>query len=319
MATDAARIVTIALNPALDKSSSVAHVRPGAKLRCEPPRFDPGGGGVNVARAIWRLGGEALALYTMGGPQGQMLMSLLDEEGGEHRPVRIGGATRESLTVIEGATGQQYRFGFPGPALAEKEWTFFLDYLAGMDPPPDYVVASGSLPRGVPTDVYGRLARHVRDLGGRMIVDTWGEPLVEAAEAGVYLLKPNIRELGQIAGRDLQGDREIEAAARGLIDDGDNEALIVSLGAGGALVVTAEGNERIAAPTVPIQSRIGAGDSMVGGITLGLARGWDVPVAARYGVAAGAAAVMTPGTQLCRREDTERLYAQMLGETVDGG
>ncbi len=123
MAEKGEGIVTIALNPALDKSASVEHVRPNAKLRCKPPRFDPGGGGINVARAIRRLGGEALALYTMGGPQGQMLMNLLDEEGGDHHPARIGGNTRESLTVIEEATGQQYRFGFPGPQLAEKEWT----------------------------------------------------------------------------------------------------------------------------------------------------------------------------------------------------
>jgi 6-phosphofructokinase 2 len=310
MAAEAGRIVAIALNPALDKSSSIEQVQPNAKLRCKPPRFDAGGG-VNVARAIWHLGGEALALYTMGGPQGQMLMNLLDDEGGEHIPVRIGGNTRESLTVIEESTGQQYRFGFPGPVLAEKEWTYFFDYLANMDPPPGYVVASGSLPRGTPTDYYGMLARHVRDLGGRLIVDTSGEPLREAAEAGVYLLKPNIRELGQIAGRRLGGDREIEAAAHDLIHDGDNETLIVSMGLAGAMVITGEGAQRIAAPMVPIQSRIGAGDSMVGAITLALARGWDVLEAAHYGVAAGSAAVMTPGTQLCRKDDTERLYEQM--------
>jgi 6-phosphofructokinase 2 len=315
MTKNGGRIVTITLNPALDKCASIEQVRPNAKLRCKPPRFDPGGGGVNVARAIYRLGGKALALYTMGGPQGQMLMNLLDDEGGDHHPVRIGGNTRESLTVIEESTGQQYRFGFPGPQLAEKEWTYFFDYLADMDPPPDYVVGSGSLARGAPADFYGRLARNVRDLGGRAIIDTSGEPLVEAAEAGVYLLKPNIRELGQIAGRELQSDQEIEAAARNLIDDGDNEVLIVSMGPAGAMLVTGEGAQRITAPMVPIQSRIGAGDSMVGGITLALARGWDVLAAARFGVATGSAAVMTSGTQLCRKDDAERLYDQIAGKS----
>lgn len=308
------RVVTITLNPALDVSTTTEHVTPEHKLRCQAPDYDPGGGGINVARAITRLGGPAVALYTCGGPYGEMLKRLLDREGVRHQPVPIEGLTRESLTVIEASTNRQYRFGFPGPTLREEEWQPFLDYLATVDDPPDYVVASGSLPPGAPVDFYARLARVVRERGGRLVVDTHGQPLCEAAEAGVYLLKPNLRELGQIVGREIKSDAEIVAAGRDLIDDGDNEVVAVSLGAGGAMLITHDDVQRVRSPTVPIRSRIGAGDSMVGGMVYALAQGMSLLDAVRLGVAAGAAAVMTEGTDLMHRDDAERLFARMKEE-----
>jgi 6-phosphofructokinase 2 len=152
-------IVTMTLNPAIDKSSSVDHVVAERKLYCKPPRFEPGGGGVNVSRAIKKLGGKSLLLYPAGGLTGKRLQELLDDEGLDHRPFPIEGVTRESLVVLEESTGQQYRFGMPGPELQEKEWEQFLRELATMEPSPDYVVASGSLPPGVPADFYAQIAR----------------------------------------------------------------------------------------------------------------------------------------------------------------
>lgn len=305
------RIITITVNASLDRSTSIDHVVPEHKLRCRTPDYDPGGGGINVARVIARLGGETLALYTCGGPMGELLKLLLDRERVPHRAMPIEGYTRESITVLEEATGQQYRFGFPGPELAEGEWRQFLDALSGMEDVPEYVVASGSLPPGVPADFYGRLARIARERGIRCVVDTSGEPLCEAAEVGAYLLKPNLRELGQIVGREIQSDHEIEVAARALIREGDNEVVVVSLGAGGAMLVTRHDAYRMRSPTVPIRSKIGAGDSMVAGTVHGLARGMGLVDAVRLGVASGAAAVMTGGTDLARREDVERLYERV--------
>lgn len=305
-------IVTMAMNPAIDKSSSIDHVVPERKLRCGAPRHDPGGGGINVARAIRRLGAEVRVLYPAGGHTGIMLRDLLDREGIFHHPVPIEGWTRENLTVSEKSTGQQYRFVMPGPVLREGEWQQCLDELAATRPRPAYIVASGSLPPGVPVDFYARVARLAHELGCRAVVDTSGEALCLAVREGVYLIKPNLREFQQLTGcaPGIDESRQEEAAMQ-LIEHGQAEVVVLSLGAAGILVVSRQGHERIRSPIIPIRSRVGAGDSMVAGLVLSMARGLPLREAALFGVAAGAASVMTPGTQLCRREDTERLFRQM--------
>lgn len=304
-------IVTLTMNPTLDKSAVVHRVVANQKLRCQPPRREPGGGGINVSRAIRRLGGESMAVYPSGGPTGRVLEELLDQESLQHQPVPIAGWTRENLTVLEEAGDQQYRFNMPGPRLEEAEWKRCLDQLAAFDPPPAFIVASGSLPQGVPMDFYTRLTR---ELEGRIVVDTSGDTLRAAVREGVYLVKPNMRELGQLAGEKIQDEAHQEQVAKEIVAQGQAEAVVVSLGAAGALLVSRELTQRFRAPTVPIESKIGAGDSMVAGIVWGLAEEKSLGEAVRFGVAAGAAAVMTPGTELCRREDTERLYQQMRSE-----
>lgn len=306
-------IVTLTMNPALDKSSSVSNVVAEHKLRCGPVHCEPGGGGINVARAILKLGGAATALYTVGGITGSEVQALLDQEGLEHAPIFIEDVTRESFTVLEEATTLQYRFNLPGPTLRRAEVQRSLETLAALDPRPDYIVASGSLPPGVSDDFYLQVATIAREMGARLIVDTSGQALCEVVygDQGVYLIKPNLRELNHLAGRDLTEEEEQEEVAQSIVAQGQAEVVVVSLGAAGVLLVSPAGMQRMRAPVVPIRSKIGAGDSMVAGITLGLAREMDLVEAVRFGVAAGAAAVMTPGTELCRRDDTERLYAHM--------
>jgi len=305
-------IVTLTINPALDRNTRVERVNPNEKLRCQAPEREPGGGGINVSRAIRRLGGESLAIYPCGGPIGEVFKTLLDEEGVEQQPIGIADTTRENVTVFEESANQHYIFIMPGPELREAEWQGVLDALERLDPTPDYVVASGSCPPGVPEDFYRRVAELSQSQGSRLIVDTSGEPLSLAAEAGVYLLKPNMRELGQLAGQEIESEEHQIEAAKGLLESGQAEVVVVSMGAGGALLVTDELGEHLRTPTVPIRSRLGAGDSMVAGIVLGMARGERVLEATRFGIAAGASAVMTPRTELCRREDTERLYERLV-------
>jgi 6-phosphofructokinase 2 len=305
-------IVTITLNPAIDKSSSVDHVVAERKLYCKVPRFEPGGGGVNVSQAIKKLGGESLLLYPAGGLTGKRLQELLDEEGLNHRPFPIEGVNRESLVILEESTGQQYRFGMPGPQFQIKEWEPFLQELAAMEPAPDYVVASGSLPPGAPPDFYARVARAGKKRGAKTIIDVSGEALKQALKEGVFLIKPNVREFRELVGEDIKEESQIKAEARKMVKSGRCEVLVISLGAAGALVVSEEFAEHILPPTVPIVSKVGAGDSMVAGIVLSLARGNPLRESVLFGVAAGSAAVMTPGTELCRREDAERLYECMV-------
>jgi 6-phosphofructokinase 2 len=302
------RVVTVTMNPAVDASASTDRVATDEKLRCGPLEREPGGGGINVARAVGKLGGEALAVYPAGGPMGQLLGELLDREPVRHHRVAISGSTRENVTIRESGSGRQYRFVMPGPELDQAEWETVLERVAGLDPGPDFVVGSGSLPGGVPDDFFARLAETSQSRGARFVLDTSGDALREGLSEAVFLVKPNLRELGQIAGRDVAEDPEQERAATAIIEAGHAEVVVVSLGGAGVLLVTGSGSERIPAPTVPIRSKVGAGDSTVAGIVLGLARGMEMEDAVRFGVAAGAAAVMTPGSELCRRDDTERLY-----------
>ena len=305
-------IVTMTLNPAIDKSSSVDHVVAERKLYCKPPRFEPGGGGVNVCRAIKKLGGTSLLLYPAGGLTGTRLQELLEEEGLDHRPFPIVGMIRESLVILEESTGQQFRFGMPGPKLKKNELESFLQQLSVIDPSPDYMVASGSLPPGAPADFYARVARVGKENGAKTIIDVSGEALEQALKEGVFLIKPNVREFRELAGKDIKEESQIKAEAQKMVKSGRCEVLVISLGAAGALAVSKDFAEHILPPTVPIVSKVGAGDSMVAGIALSLARGKPLRESILFGVAAGSAAVMTPGTELCRREDAERLYESMI-------
>ena len=305
-------IVTLTMNPALDESTSVAYVLPDRKLRCQAPTYEPGGGGINVARAIRKLGGDALACFPVAGPAGELLKRLLEAEGVPQRPVPIAGWTRENLNVLEEVSGRQFRFCMPGPTLEETEWPVFLDWLRQLQPPPAFVVASGSLPPGVPDDFYARVAAVARDRGSRLVLDTSGVPLARAVDQGVHLLKPSLHEFQALLGEPEVDESRLATLGATVVKRGWCDILVLSLGAGGALWVTGSEWERLAAPAVPIKSSVGAGDSMVAGIVLSLARGRPLREAVRFGVAAGAAAVMNPGTALCRREDVERLYPQVM-------
>jgi len=301
-------IIAIAMNPSIDKTSSVDHVVAERKLYCKPPRFEPGGGGVNVSRAIKKLGGESLLLYPAGGLTGERLKGLLDQEGLNHRKCPTEGWTRENLVVLEESTGQQYRFGMPGPELLRREWEQWLEDLSAIEPPADFLVASGSLPPGVPPDFYAQVARVGKERGTRTIVDVSGKALEAALKEGVFLIKPNVREFRELVGKDIKEESQIKTEAQEMVKSGRCEVLVISLGAAGALAVSEDFVEHILPPTVPIVSKVGAGDSMVAGIALSLARGNPLRESVLFGVAAGSAAVMTPGTELCRREDTERLF-----------
>lgn len=303
------RIVTLTLNPSLDKSTAVDTVASEIKLRCDAPKVDPGGGGVNVSRAVHKLGGTSVAVFSVGGCNGEALVRLLAAEGLQTRGVPVSSETRESFVVFERSTTLQYRFGMPGAPLQPAEWAALID--AAFEQQPDYLVASGSVPPGVPDDIYAQIAQHARASGVRLIVDTSGAALAALSGAQVYLLKPNLNELEILTGETFTGEDQMLAAARRLIAQKMAEVLVLSLGAAGAVLVTAEGHVEMKPPVVPIQSKVGAGDSMVGGIVWALAQGWPLREAVRYGIAAGSAAVMTPGTELCRRQDVEAIYPRV--------
>jgi 6-phosphofructokinase 2 len=300
-------IVTVTLNPCIDKSTTVGAMAPEKKLRCEAPVFEPGGGGINVARAIKKLGGEALAIYPSGGHSGIFLDQLLQEEGVPTKIIKTQSYTRENLIVLEKTTNNQYRFGMPGPALSEGEWKQCLQMIEEENNI-DFIVASGSLPPGVPTNIYAQIAAIAKKKGAKLIVDTSGKALQDAVDEGIFLLKPNLAELSSLAGREEINAELVDDVAREIIDRGGCEVVVVSLGAAGAMLVSKNEIIQATPPAVKKRSTVGAGDSMVAGIVLSLSRGWELKDALRYGVATGTAATMNHGTELSQLKDVECLF-----------
>ena len=305
-------IITLTMNPAVDKSADAPRIAVDTKLRCTNVRRDPGGGGINVSRAVTKLGGESTAVYVSGGVEGQLMGGLLEQEELNEEPVAIADQIRENLTVIAKESGDQYRFGMPGPELTESELDAVRDRLRALLAKDAFLVASGSLPPGVRPEFYAEVAEIADSFGAHFIVDTSGEALRAAvARGGATLIKPNMRELSELVGSHKIEQPELRDAAEKLIHQGKAEHVVVSLGAGGAYLVNKEGSVKFDSPSVPVKSRIGAGDSMIAGMVLALARGSGAVEAVKRGIAAGAAAVMTPGTELCRREDAERIYEEV--------
>ncbi len=319
MTEGGAAVLTLTMNPSLDKSTETDRVDPGRKLRCGRIEREPGGGGINVSRVLRRLGRPTTAAFVRGGAKGEELQRRLSEEGVDQHPIPIGSSIRESLMVVESASGQQYRFAFPGPPLEASDVKHCLEAMRQLAPSHPVIVLSGSLPPGVPTAFYRELSERLSEDGARVIVDSSGEALRHATGAAVHLIKPNLGEFEALIGRSLPDDEAIETAARAMVRETPVSHIVVSLGAGGVALASEDGFERIASPTVPIRSRVGAGDSAVGGIAYGLVRGMEVPDAVRIGVAAGAATVMSPGTNLCRRDDVFRLYRGMTGTALPAG
>ena len=302
-------IVTLTLNPAIDGAAEAEEVRPIRKVRTWGERYDPGGGGINVARVVQELGGEAFAIYLSGGTTGPVLDGLVRASRIEGQRIPIADHTRISHTVHERSSGLEFRFVPEGPFVLRQEWQACLAALEGIDC--EYLVASGSLPRGVPDDFYVEVARLAARAGAKLVLDTSGEALRKATAHGVYLIKPSLGELEDLVGQKLPNPVDQERAVRELIQSGAAEIVTLTLGRDGALLATRNGLRRLVGVEVKPKSAVGAGDSFLAAMTFGLADGRNPKDAFALAVAAGTAAVLTMGTELCRREDIERIYEEI--------
>ncbi|KAB2939575.1 MAG: 1-phosphofructokinase family hexose kinase [Hyphomicrobium sp.] len=306
-----ARILTLTLSPAIDVSTSVEHLVPVHKLRCGPVRRDPGGGGVNVARVIHRLGGDVAAVYPAGGLTGALLHKLADAEGVRSHAVPIAEETREDFTVVEEASRQEYRFVLPAPQLSEGEWRACLGAVVGAEERPEFIVASGSLPPGVPADFFRVLAKTAKERGTKLVLDSTKPALMAALEEGIHLIKPNLREFRELTDEPLMSRREWIDAARRLIATQGVAHIALTLGDRGALLITREEAWFGEGLSVKAVSSVGAGDSFLGAMVWALSAGHSLPDALRYGIAAGSAAVLAPGTSLCSAHDVKRLLQEV--------
>lgn len=299
-------IATLSLNPTIDVSSDTDLVRPTHKIRTSDEEYEPGGGGVNVARVIQELGGDAIVICTAGGHSGRMLEELLALIPVPRMIVPIAGNTRISFTVFERKTGHEFRFIPNGPRLSKKEVAACLDTVRAADF--DYFVASGSIPLGAPSDILAQVATIAAEKGARFVLDSSGAGLrVTLEEAPVYLVKPSLSEIEALAGRHLDQAGVVEAATD-LVKRKRAEIVAVTMGAHGALVVTRKRTIRVMAPKMEAHSAVGAGDAFVGAMTLALSRGDDLEAALMLATAAGAATTLTPVAKVCAREDVTRLH-----------
>ncbi len=301
-------ILTLTLNPALDMAAEVPEVIAGQKLRCSDPLLDPGGGGLNVSRAIRALGGDSLALVAIGGLTGDRLAGLIRAAGVTFLSILGPGETRQSLTVTEEKTGRQFRFMLPGPVWGEAERARVFTLLRATARPGGLSVISGSQPPGVPADFPAQLAESMP--GSRVVLDTSGKPLSEAVAnpiPGLEVLRMDSEEAEGLTGHPLASREETADFAQALARRGVAKKVVVARGADGNVLATADRRLFSPAPNVRVKSTVGAGDSFVAALVLAMARGQDDAEALAMAAAAAAAAVMTDATQLCRPEDVMRL------------
>jgi 6-phosphofructokinase 2 len=306
------RIATLTLNPAVDMACTAATVRPTHKIRTTDDRLDPGGGGINIARVVHALGADVLALIMTGGVTGRLVEELLDEAGVRWRALPIRGRTRISLNVHERNSGLEYRFVPEGPLVEPDEWGAALEVLRNLEA--DWIVASGSLPRGVPADFYAQAAAIVTRRERKFVLDTSGAALRAAVGQGLELLKLSLGELEFLIGHEVRDPRLQEKEVVSLVRAGAANMVAVSLGRDGAILGSSDGISRVSAPTVQECSAVGAGDAFLASLVLGLARGISQREALALGVAAGAATVSTYGTAQVGRADVEALYRQISGQ-----
>ena len=309
-------LITLTLNPALDLATTTERVTPTHKLRCSPAQRFAGGGGINVARVLHRLGSDVQAWALAGGAAGVQVRQLLTDEGVATAIQPIAGDTRENFSVVETTTGQEYRFVLPGPTVRTSEWQACLDALNALltaATAPRWLIASGSLPPGVPHDFYARLAPGARAHGTRLVVDSSGPPLAAALQVGITLVKPSLRELRELLQRPLASAADWCTAAQALVHAGQTEIVALSVGEQGAVLATREGVWQAPALNVPAATgTTGAGDCFLAALVWALDRGDAPPQALRWGVAAGAAALLSPGTALAQAADMHRLQPEVI-------
>jgi 6-phosphofructokinase 2 len=303
-------ILTITLNPTVDLALETGQVRPDRKLRCTRPEARPGGGGLNVSRAILELGGQSTAFVAVGETTGDKVMRLLAEAGIGIVPFPAPGETRQSFSVIERDTGAEFRFVMPGPDWGARDLRRVLTRIARAAPENGIVVLSGSQPPGVPEDFPALLAARIARTRAQLVIDTSGRALARLAAAPIRpadVLRMDGEEAEELAGRALPTAADSADFAQELVCAGVAAQVIVARGGAGNVLAGATQRWLATPPEVAVVSKVGAGDSFTGAFTLALARGQDSAEALRFGTAAAAAAVMTPATGLCRARDLRAL------------
>lgn len=304
-------IITVTLNPALDKTVEIPDFSLDAVNRITAMRTDPGGKGLNVSKVIAKLGGTSTVVGVLGGTTGRRIADAMDALGIACQFTFVDGETRTNLKVIDPARHTNTDLNEPGLTVDQETLDHMRDALVAAIRPGDIVVLSGSLPKGAPADTYGSWTAACRTAGARVFLDADGEPLAHGLAAKPYLAKPNNHELSRLTGRALETADDLLAAARTLIADGV-ERVVVSMGGDGALFVSANRAYRAEGLRVPVGSTVGAGDSMVAALAYAAEQGMADADTVRLAVATSAANVMCSGSQAAERSAVDELLPHVV-------
>ncbi|SFG80964.1 6-phosphofructokinase 2 [Palleronia marisminoris] len=317
-------ILTVTMNPALDLATAAERVVPGPKLRCDAPRIDPGGGGINVSRLVQRLGGETAAIVALGGGMGERLREAMTREGISVRVIPVEGETRVSLGVTDRSTGEQFRFILPGPELTSEDGDRAIQALSEESARGDFVVLSGSLPPALAARFPRALARASGPMGIRFVVDTSGAALNDLVrspdpdpDTRPEVLRIDHLEAEEAGGRPMPALADTARFAADAVARGAARYVIVGRDAEGNLLASADGIWFVRPPKVGVVSATGAGDSFLAAMTWALSIGTPPEEALRWGTAAAAATVTTPATDLCQPDMIEALRADCTLERID--
>lgn len=303
-------ISTITLNPSIDQHILVDKLVKDDANRALSVTHFPGGKGVNVSHVIKELGGSACAYALIGGRVGEVWKGLADEAKISACSFLIKGETRINTILTDHRDHTQTRISAPGPRVNMKILNAFLKKLLSAHPMPRYWVLGGSLPPGLPSTAYRHLILALENAGASCVLDADNEALREGIKATPFMIKPNEYEMQRLMGRKMAETRDYARAAREIVKQGV-QLVVVSLGKRGALFISGTEQFFVNTPKVRVKSKVGAGDSLIGGFLWSLARNKDLKEAARMGVAASTSAVMTEGTRLCRRQDIPKLLPKI--------
>lgn len=308
-------IITLTLSPCIDKSTSVAKFIPEKKLKCAAPKYEPGGGGINVSRSLNKFGIESTSVYISGGHTGKFLDELISHENIEAFPVVSLLNTRENFIVFENSTHFQFRFGMPTNPVKKNEWKHIIKFLSSQVAI-DYLVVSGSINQNIDDEFFTELSRIVKQKKCKLIADTAGKPLLKLIAGGAFLIKPNQNEYAQLYGQTELTIEKMKETSLDLINQGLVENCIVSLGEKGALLVTKEKSTLYVPPQIEVKSTVGAGDSMIAGIIFSLLNNKSIYDSVKYGVSCGTATTLNPGTELFKISDVEKVYRNVTDKPI---
>ena len=298
-------IYTVTLNPALDRAVVVERLLADDTTRVLSETHYAAGKGIDVSRVIRKLGGQSIALGLVGGYDGLQLEGLLINAGVMTSFTRISGETRTNIVLKEKATGHQFVISAAGPEINPAEVGQFYQHVLEIQSM-DYLVMSGSLPRGVTPNLYGQLVLAGKKRGAFIFLDTDGQALRESIEYQPTGIKPNRFELSRLIGRELESESEIINACEEIHEKGIPYVL-VSRGKEGLMLSTKEEKIKAVVPPVEVESTVGAGDSAVAGFILAHSQGKNLVECVRLSCAAGTATAKTPGTELCHRTGVEKI------------
>lgn len=304
-------IYTVTLNPALDKTVEIPSLTVDSVNRITAMRTDPGGKGINVSKVIQKLGGESTATGILGGNTGQAIRSALEAMKIRTDFRFVEGETRTNLKVIDPVNHTNTDLNEPGVTVSEEILNGLLKELLLKLHNGDIVILSGSLPKGSPKNTYGTWIRACKEAGAKVFLDADRELLLEGLQASPYLIKPNHHELSELMDKTLEAPDELEKAARSLMKKYNIEKVVVSMGSAGALYITAQETIYAEGLKVPVQSTVGAGDSVVAALAVSEESGRSLEDTIRLSTACGAANVMCSGTQAAEYSVIEELMPKV--------